>query len=176
MASAPDLFLVVLGGRVAGCNIELHDVRFVAGATIEETLPLLRRQWFGAREGLHIDSYVAVRHVDGFRVELRPGGSTGRERLYFVNLGGYAPGQLAEQHRFGLEVAPSAQVAVAQAKRRWQERLRQRHRDDLAEVDDCLALDQLSLFDGTALQVHLTPEPHLPSRTLMPDWSGYRPI
>ena len=48
----PELFLAVLGGRAPGCHIELHDVRFVAGATIEGALPELRRQWFGRREGL----------------------------------------------------------------------------------------------------------------------------
>ncbi|MFN5698009.1 MAG: DUF1543 domain-containing protein, partial [Cyanobacteriota bacterium] len=33
--SHPRLFLVVLGGRIAQANIELHDVRFVAAASIE---------------------------------------------------------------------------------------------------------------------------------------------
>ena len=54
---APTLFLVVLGGRIAGAHIELHDVRFVAGTSIDDTLPHLRRQWFGARKGLHLDSW-----------------------------------------------------------------------------------------------------------------------
>ncbi|MCP9784110.1 hypothetical protein KBY83_12430 [Cyanobium sp. WKJ7-Wakatipu] len=35
----PELFLAVLGGRAPGCHIELHDVRFVAAATIEGALP-----------------------------------------------------------------------------------------------------------------------------------------
>jgi hypothetical protein len=43
------LFLVVLGGRIDGCHIELHDVRFVVGASIDDTLPQLRQQWFGYR-------------------------------------------------------------------------------------------------------------------------------
>ena len=29
------VFLAVLGGRASGCHIELHDVRLVAGATID---------------------------------------------------------------------------------------------------------------------------------------------
>ena len=82
---APTLFLVVLGGRTAGAHIELHDVRFVAGASIDDTLPALRRQWFGARKGLHLDSWMAVRFVDGYRVELRPEPFAGPERLWFVN-------------------------------------------------------------------------------------------
>jgi len=68
----PQLFLVVLGGRSAGCQIEQHDVRFVAGRSIEDTLPELRRQWFGRREGLHLDSTMVVRAIDGYAVGPRP--------------------------------------------------------------------------------------------------------
>ena len=66
--TSPTLFLVVLGGRSTSSHIELHDVRFVAGRSIEDTLPELRRQWFGRREGLHLDSFMAVRAVDGYAV------------------------------------------------------------------------------------------------------------
>jgi hypothetical protein len=39
MTMTMQLFLVVLGGRIEGCLIELHDVRFVVGTSIEDTLP-----------------------------------------------------------------------------------------------------------------------------------------
>ena len=51
VAAVPQLFLVVLGGRTATSHIELHDVRFVAGASIDDTIQELRRQWFGRRGG-----------------------------------------------------------------------------------------------------------------------------
>ena len=51
------LFLVVLGGKAKKANIELHDVRWVVGTRIEDTFDELRRDWFGTREGLYIDSY-----------------------------------------------------------------------------------------------------------------------
>ena len=51
------LFLVVLGGRVDKANVELHDVRWAVGSKIEDTFDILRRDWFGSIEGLHIDSY-----------------------------------------------------------------------------------------------------------------------
>jgi hypothetical protein len=150
----PELFLVVLGGRTAGAHIELHDVRFVAGRTIEDTLPALRRQWFGSRRGLHLDSWMAVRFVDGYRVELRPEPFVGPERLWFVNMGGYDPAQLAEQHAFGLVVATSPQAAKAAARRRLLPHALERHKDDLHELDalPALALDPClpprSLADG----------------------------
>ena len=190
-AASPSLFLVVLGGRVPAAHIEQHDVRFVVGTTIEDTLPELRRQWFGARRGLHLDSWMAVRFVDGFRVELRPEPSMAPERLWFVNMGGYDPAQLAELHAFGLFVATSAQAAKAAARRRLLPDALERHKDDLHEValagddqaepdaalavQDCL---QLGLEAGAGAQeclnIHLIADgSQQPQR---PDWYGYRPI
>ncbi|MEB3200316.1 MAG: DUF1543 domain-containing protein [Synechococcaceae cyanobacterium] len=176
-AVAPTLFLVVLGGRCPGGHIEQHDVRFVAGRTIEETLPELRRQWIGRRQGLHLDAYMAVQAVDGWRVELsRVPAPQGPERLWFVNLGAYRPDSLAELHHFGLVVATSAPAARAAAKRRWLTGLQQQHRDDLWEVDDCLALGQLALLDGVRWHLRLTPHPAGLAPAQVPDWFGYRPI
>jgi len=185
------LFLVVLGGRVQAANIELHDVRFVVGDTIEDTLPVLRRQWFGARRGLHLDSWMAVRFVDGFRVELRPEPSTAPERLWFVNMGGYDPAQLAELHAFGLFVATSPQLARAAARRQLLPGALQRHKDDLHQValagddqaepdaalavQDCLNLGLAAGAGGEErLNIHLIDDgSQQPQR---PDWYGYRPI
>ncbi len=176
-AETPTLLLVVLGGRAPGCHIELHDVRFVAGATIEETLPELRRQWFGRREGLHLDAFMAVRAIDGWAVSLgrEPAGPR-PERLWFVNLGAYRPNCLAELHHFGLVVARSPQAAKAAAKRLWLQDALQQHKDDLAAVDDCLALEQLELLGGTRWHVQLEPHPQGLSQSQVPDWCGYRLI
>ena len=172
-----ELFLAVLGGRAPGCHIELHDVRFVAGATIESALPELRRQWFGRREGLHLDSYMAVRAVDGFAVSLGLEPAAPRlERLWFVNLGAYRPDSLAELHHFGLVVARTPQAAKAAAKRQWLRGALQQHKDDLAAVDDCLAIEQLELLGGELWHVQLEPHPDGLSQSQVPDWFGYRPI
>jgi len=195
-AQAPTLFLVVLGGRVARAHIELHDVRFVVGRSIDDTLPELARQWFGARRGLHLDSWMAVRCVDGYRVELRDEPFAGEERLWFVNLGGYDPLQLAEQHAFGLVVARSAQAARAAALRRMLPGLEQRHKDDLhgvvevagapaaapdERVDDCLDVQQS--LAGSKAKGHRSEQRwavHLIasgcSQPQVPDWFGYRPF
>jgi hypothetical protein len=175
--SVPLLWLVVLGGRAPGCHVELHDVRFVAGAAIDDTLPELRRQWFGRREGLHLDAYLAVRAVDGWAVRLgRAPSAPGPERLWFVNLGAYRPDSLAELHHFGLVVARSPQAAKAAAKRQWLRGALQQHKDDLAAVDDCLAIEQLELLGGERWYVQLTPHPEGLSQSQVPDWFGYRPI
>ena len=170
---SPQLFLVVLGGRAEGAHIELHDVRFVVGPTLEATLPALRSQWFGRRRGLHIDSYMAVRQVGAFAVELCKEPFAGAERLWFVNVGGYQPHLLAEEHAFGLVVATTAPAAKRQALARWLPDSQSRHKDDLhalEAVDDCLPLEGVGGW-----RVHLIPvsEPAPPQR---PDWFGYRPI
>ena len=64
------LYLVVLGGRAKKANIELHDVRWVIGSRIEDTYDVLRRDWFGASEGLHIDSYKKIQYIDGYKINL----------------------------------------------------------------------------------------------------------
>jgi hypothetical protein len=171
----PQLFLAVLGGRAPGCHIEVHDVRFVASVTIEAAIPELRRQWFGRREGLHLDAWMAVKAVDGWVVRLgrEPGVQRG-ERLWFVNLGAYRPDSLAELHHFGLVVARSPQAAKSAAKRQWLRGALQQHKDDLAAVDDCLAIEQLDLLDGGRWHVLLEPDPQGLSQSQEPDWFGYR--
>ncbi|MFN9245032.1 MAG: DUF1543 domain-containing protein [Cyanobacteriota bacterium] len=169
----PRLFLVVLGGRADGAHIELHDVRFVVGETLEATLPTLRRHWFGRRRGLHIDSYMEVRQVGAFAVQLRREAFQGAERLWFVNVGGYQPHLLAEEHAFGLVVAATAAGAKREALGLWLPESLSRHKDDLhaiEAVDDCLPLQTVGGW-----QVHLYPAAG-PAPPQHPDWFGYRPI
>lgn len=56
--------------RAAGSHIDPHDVRFVDGCTIDNTLPELRRQWFGRHGRLHLDAYMSVQKIDGWAVSL----------------------------------------------------------------------------------------------------------
>ena len=190
------LFLVVLGGRSRGCHIEQHDVRFVAGERIEDTLPELRRQWFGLQRGLHLDSWLRIERVEGWRVELRREPCSGPMRLWFVNVGAYDPACAWELHAFGLFVAASAASARTRAKRHLLVGAAQQHKDDLqaleaagsargpqqstlpldgaGEADDLLNLEQVGRW-----HVHLLPpEPGDDTRwqPLRPDWFGYRRI
>ena len=177
LMSTPQLFLVVLGGRTATSHIELHDVRFVAGASVDDTLPELRRQWFGKREGLHLDSYMAVRAIDGWAVSLRREPAVPQpERLWFVNLGAYRPDSLAELHHVELVVAEPPQAAKEAGKRQWLNGALHQHKDDLCAVDDCLAIEQLELLGGERWHVQLVPHPEGLSQPQVPDWFGYRRI
>jgi len=165
----PKLFLVYLGGRAPNANIELHDVQFVAGDSIEETFEPLRDRWFGTVQGLHLDAYLEVRFVDGFRVELRHDPSDRPEKLFFVNFGGYDPASVAELHQFGLFVACSSADAKRKGKESLLTRAIRQHKDDLFDVDDCFAVTAIAAYF-----VHLVPDAH--TQPFVPDWFGYRVI
>ena len=185
MTITPSLFLVVLGGRTASSHIELHDVRWVVGPSIESTIPTLRQQWFGLLSGLHIDSYKAIRHVDGYAIDLIKGhaqspatqqslSTSKSDRLWFINLGGYDRDSLQELHQFGLVVAGSQQAAKARARRRWLDGALQVHKDDLHGIDNLDTVDDcLPIFNVEGWQVHLRPEPGVSEVDLTPDWFGY---
>ncbi|MBU2113844.1 MAG: DUF1543 domain-containing protein [Gammaproteobacteria bacterium] len=163
------LFLVYLGGTAPGANIELHDVRFVAAQQLEQAYPQLRQQWFGTAKGLHIDSYMQVKHIDGYAVSLHDTPQQNSLKLYFVNYGGYYPDKIAEQHDFMLCVASSLPEAKAIAKQRLLTTADSPHKDDLLALDDCFAVEQLQ-----GLYVHLDASGQ--SQPMHPDWSGYNII
>ncbi len=185
MSTTPNLYLVVLGGRATNSHIELHDVRWVVGTCIEDTIPSLRQQWFGLLSGLHIDSYKAIQHVDGYAIELIKGRGVCREQqqkaptamndqLWFINLGGYDRDSLQELHQFGLIVAPSKQAAKARARRRWLSRAVQVHKDDLHSIESIDGVDDcLPILNVEEWQIHLRPDPQRPDAELKPDWFGY---
>lgn len=169
MSDGPGLFLIYIGGRAGNANIELHDVRFVAGNSIEDTYDALREQWFGDPKSLHLDSYLRVTNVDGYEVQLRRESPAQDEKLFFINLGGYDPRDLAELHAFGLFVATSSGQAKTRAKQTLLVGADTQHKDDLYEVDDCLQLDSIEEY-----YVHLVRGGT--KQEQKPDWFGYKPI
>lgn len=169
------LFLVYIGGTAPGANIELHDIRFVVGKKMEDTYETLRRQWFGTQKGLHLDSFVHLHHVDGYRIHLASEQPEQRssKQLYFVNFGGYFTNKLAEYHDFTLVVADSPGAAKQQARAKVSQAglagAELIHKDDLLAVDDCLCVD---LVDNHFVTLELDGE----QQTLVPDWKGYQPL
>ncbi len=160
------LFMVCLGGKVTGCNIEMHDIRFVVGDTIESTFTTLKQQWCGDKANVHMDSYLSVRHVDGYAISIENTPQQHEMKLYFVNLGAYYPNHIMEQHSFDLIVAKNEEDAKNIAKSRASAELDKVHKDRLMEVDDVL---QVSLIDNH--YIHLTPSNK--NQQLVPDWYGY---
>ncbi|CAM4228088.1 DUF1543 domain-containing protein [Pseudoalteromonas byunsanensis] len=161
------LYMVYLGGRVAGCHIEMHDIRFVVGEKIEDCYQKLKAQWVGEKSAVHMDSYTAIEHVDGYEVSLVTEQPTQSQKLYFVNMGAYVPESLAEQHAFALFVAHSEREAKEKAKATLLGGMSHLHKDNLHDVDDCFAID---LVDQ---QYFIALTPSGKSKPITPDWFGY---
>ena len=137
------LYLVVLGGKANKANIELHDVRWVVGSKIEDTYDTLRKDWFGSPKGLHIDSYKKIKYIDGYKINLiyfekdkidkeqLVKNNKAKKYLWFVNIGGYDPSSMQENHQFGLVVAKDSLKAKKIAKSKWLLGYRKIHKDNL---------------------------------------------
>tara|TARA_A100001388_G_scaffold262076_1_gene231421 strand:- start:88 stop:663 length:576 start_codon:yes stop_codon:yes gene_type:complete len=183
------LFLVVLGGRAIKANVELHDVRWVIGSRIEDTFPVLRRDWFGTSEGLHIDSYKKINYVDGYKINLRNletkklknnkllNRNTPQKYLWFVNIGGYDPSSMQEKHEFGLVVAKTSFEAKKSAKSKWLNGCQKKHKDDITSLkkffilDDCEPIKKIGGWE-----IELILEDNILEETNSPDWFGYMRI
>lgn len=150
------LFAVYVGGRAKGANIEVHDMRFIVAETIGKTYAALRRQWWGLPETLHLDAWAELSQADGYAVTLKPEPSTGAEKLYYVNLGGYEHGNFTELHHNMFVVAESEQKAKRKALaqvRHWDAP----HKDDLYEAEECFCLNDVlgDVAAGQGLHIHL---------------------
>jgi len=138
------LFVVLLGGRIDGCTIELHDVTFIVGDSLEEMYPSLVNKWFGNKERLHIDSSIELNYVDHHGITLNKTKPESHEKkLFFVNFGGYKADFFGELHDINFYVAATKADAIAKAKKELCVGLLQQHCDDNLIIDDILELEQV---------------------------------
>ena len=183
------LFLVVLGGTARKANVELHDVRWVIGKRIEDTFDVLRRDWFGITEGLHIDSYKKINFVDGYKINLKKiendklinnkllKEKNSQHNLWFVNIGGYDPRSMQEKHEFGLVAASSSNEAKNKAKSKWLNGCKKKHKDEMTPLsnlwtyDDCKIIKKIDNWE-----IDLKKEKNCDEDTYYPDWYGYKRI
>jgi hypothetical protein len=183
------LFLVVLGGRVKKANIELHDVRWVVGAKIEDTYETLRKDWFGSLKGLHIDSYKKIKYLDGYKINLRnvenfqisnnksSNKCKTKKNLWFVNVGGYDPSSMQEKHEFGLVIAKNKLEAKNIAKSKWLIGYKKKHKDDIASLETLISCNDCELIKKIDnWEIELTPNKNFMEENNYPDWYGYQKI
>lgn len=89
------LYMFYVGGNAGKSNIEVHDVQFVVAKQPTDAWPSLREAWFGDKDKIHVDGYAEIKWADGFDVSLQSEPSISDYKLYFVNVGGYVPSNLA---------------------------------------------------------------------------------
>ena len=183
------LYLVVLGGRAKKANIELHDVRWVVGAKIEDTYDTLRKDWFGSLKGLHIDSYKKIKYIDGYKINLISyekdkidkkqlvKKNKAKRHLWFVNIGGYNPTSMQEKHEFGLVTASTKLEAKNIAKSKWLIGCKKKHKDDIASLEMLFYCDDCKIIKKIGnLEIELTPDNNFIEENNYPDWYGYQKI
>tara|TARA_Y100001968_G_scaffold67445_1_gene58363 strand:+ start:9675 stop:10277 length:603 start_codon:yes stop_codon:yes gene_type:complete len=187
------LYLVNLGGKVKGSHIEVHDVRWVIGDKIEDTFDQLRVEWFGNKQGLHIDSFLHISFVDGYEINISEGSSSkakdyevensskgcksNKPKLWFINLGGYNPNQLNEQHHFRLVVAKNSNSAKRVAKNKWISSNLYKHTDNINTLNNLYAIDNCHLiYKIRNWKIDLKKDQLNRSQEFIPDWFGYMRI
>jgi hypothetical protein len=111
-----NLFIIYIGGSHTKSYIELHDIRFVIANTIEDTYDSLRQSWWGIPSSLHIDACGILNYVDGYEVHIKDIPQLNqRQKLYFVNLGGYDKEQFTELHKNVFVLAENESKAKVKA-------------------------------------------------------------
>ncbi|MEC5343491.1 DUF1543 domain-containing protein [Brenneria populi] len=164
-----DLYMFYVGGNAGKSNIEVHDIQFAAVNKPRDAWPLLREAWFGDKDKIHLDGYAKIDWADGYDIRLSTEPYTGSERLFFVNVGGYRPDNLAELHEFDLFVAKNAAEAKSKALNSLLKGCGKQHKDNLKDVDDCLLLEKV----GDSY-LHLAKNPG--GKAFIPEFQGYMPI
>lgn len=135
------LFAVMLGGRSDGCNVELHDVVFAIGRSLEETYPSLINKWFGNKKRLHIDSTIELTYVDNHEIFISKDKPKQDKKIFFVNFGAYKPDHFGEIHETAFYIASSKSEVLERAKQDLCVSLLEPHCDDNLDIDDIIAVD-----------------------------------
>jgi hypothetical protein len=146
-------FMFYVGGSYRNSNVELHDVRFCIGDTVEACYDDLRRQWWGDPETLHLDCWGHVDQADGFDLEITTETIEAVDKhLFFAYMGGYDPREFSELHHNVLLVAGDATAAKQRALAlvgSWT----LPHKDNLFEVENLLDLSKVAADRGYRLKL-----------------------
>ncbi len=114
------LYMVILGCVPPGRNTEQHDVFFGIADSLKELVPHMNDFWKEAAGRLHIDAWREVTHIDGYTINVVNSNYESnikqKEKLFFINLGGYKQNEFEEYHYKVLAVATDKSKAIARSK------------------------------------------------------------
>ena len=118
------LYMVLLGCTPKGRHIEQHDIFFSVAEDLKALVPEIITFWPEAEGKIHIDAWRKITHVDSYAITVtekaasdsNSGGDINNPKLFFLNLGGYKPGEFEEYHYKMLAVGTNKGLAVQQAK------------------------------------------------------------
>lgn len=164
-----NLYMVSLGGKAKGCNIEVHDVQFVVAEHIDDTVGVLRDNWYGLPLKLHMDSHKLIKGTEGYSIRLSLEKPENKKRLFFVHFGGYIKVSTQEVHDVGLFVGESDQEVKERVNRDNAVADIENHVDSFVEVEA-----RLLSADGKTYYIDLVKSDE--ETNMEPDWFGYRRI
>lgn len=111
--------MVLLGCKPDGRNTEQHDLFFGIGNSLSDLKKDIPDFWKEANGKIHIDAWREVHSVDGYTIEIvkREDSKEGlKEKLFFINLGGYKQNEFEEFHYKMLLVAADKGTAIQRSK------------------------------------------------------------
>jgi hypothetical protein len=110
--------MIMLGCRPKGRFTEQHDIYFGIGSSLKELVPSMKEFWPEAKGKIHIDAWREVNSVNGYKIEIIKKRATlkNKNKLFFINLGGYKENEFEEYHYKVLAVGESLGEASKIAK------------------------------------------------------------
>lgn len=142
------LYMIILGGKPAGRITEQHDVFFGIARELKDLVPRMHAFWPELKDDLHIDSWRQVSQVGNYHIKVIPKdqATITENKLFFVNLGGYKPGDMEEYHYKHLVVAADIGKATQMAKRTpfWKAH-------DAGHIDDKFQVDVDDIYEVSDL-------------------------
>lgn len=111
------LYMLLIGCLPKNRHVEQHDVFFGIGENVKEVLEQALSWWPEAGNGFHLDAWREVTNVEGHAITVTDFKAANEGwQLYFLNLGGYKPGEFEEFHYKMLAVAADKNEAMKAAK------------------------------------------------------------
>lgn len=112
------LYMLLLGCTIPGRHTEQHDVFFGIARKLSDLIPDMKAFWPEAGDKLHVDAWREVNNVGNYQITVVSREETvdNAEQLYFLNLGGYKPGEMEEYHYKMLRVSKDIGAAIREAK------------------------------------------------------------
>ena len=111
--------MIMLGCRPKGRLTEQHDIFFGIGKSLTELTLNMKQFWPEAKGKIHIDAWQKVTFIDGYSIEIveKNDSILTKEKLFFINLGGYKENEFEEYHYKVLTVAKSKAEAIKNSKK-----------------------------------------------------------
>ncbi len=143
--------MVLIGCRPPGRLIEQHDIFFGIAETLKDLVPQIKASWPEAKGQVHIDCWREVTQVGNYSIHVIPKSEKNRSKnqphLFFINLGGYKPGDFEEYHYKILAVSKDSVEAIKQSKQSaFFKHTSVKEKGGASHIDDKYGIDMDDIF------------------------------